>query len=217
MDMFLAIIGAALLSMGGLFASRQLTIIAQTNVLKSKSKALVVFILLVIVTLSGGFLSTKYWNVYFKSQERLEKRRALAYILETEVLENKVTELTIRANCTTKYGSGLDIVNPKFQTIVLNSAIGSGIFIRKEDERLMVIMLSLSQSLNDINARMGFSESYLVQIKLSHPEIDLNRWNNMYKDWPLFNNIATKLDSLDVILRQDYGVELNKADLSKIK
>lgn len=106
----------------------------------------------------GGLVATHGWNArsdMIKKNGMLKAIAAEYLVYEAVILDQKFTEKNEVE--LTKF-----VVYPRFQTIVLESAISSGLFLEKEDKEFYTRAVNLYEILHEFNKRISISEGTML-------------------------------------------------------
>jgi len=103
----------------------------------------------------GGLVATHGWNArtdVIKKNAMLRSIAAEYLVYEAVILDKKITEKNEEE--LSKF-----VVYPRFQTIALESAISSGLFLEKEDKEFYTRAVNLHELLHEFNKRLTFTEN----------------------------------------------------------
>lgn len=106
----------------------------------------------------GGLVATHGWNArsdMIKKNGMLKAVAAEYLVYEAVILDKKFTE-------TNEEDLVKFVVYPRFQTIVLESAISSGLFLEKEDKEFYTRAVNLHEILHELNKRISISEGAML-------------------------------------------------------
>jgi hypothetical protein len=153
--------------------------------------------------LAGGFLSTYYWNAYFRAEEMLQQRHAMVRILAAELVMNMSKYQDQRFHEPDDENLSTLVVFPTFQTSALEASIASCLLIAEDDRELLTVVFDVYENLTHLNIRINYAQE---QMFLNPRPRNIALWRKIMRDSKTLKSLRPRLDKLAQLLISEYGV-----------
>ena len=156
----------------------------------------------------GGLVATHGWNArsdMIKKNGMLKAVAAEYLVYEAVILDTKFTE-------TNKENLFKFVVYPRFQTIALESAISSGLFLEKEDKEFYTRAVNLHEIPHELNKRISISESSMLANNNSIMTTRIKM-----RDGNTRKSALVKLSKFGDLLEKKYGIDFKEPYFVKLE
>ena len=163
------------------------------------SSAIVMIVLGTLFIALGGITATLGWSKRADDKRREGAVNQIA--AELMVNHNILADPDFQESDPEKLKTF--VVLPRFQTISLDAAISSGVFLDAKHRELLTRVTSLSEILKDANNRLNLTESQMLSLS----EKDRAQWRMRLRDGKTLESVAKQLKELAKLLTKSYGVD----------
>ena len=146
----------------------------------------------------GGVMATHGWN----ARTEVAQREGLVRAVAAELLVN--LEIVSDSKFTEKDQDKLEkfVVFPRMQTVALESAIASGLFLLESDRLLLTRLTGLRQILMDFNQRLSITETQMGNLTAEKIYV----YRVKLRDGRTRKSIENKLALLGKLLIKKYDI-----------
>jgi hypothetical protein len=205
MNIFLALIGVLLLSIGGLWSTSFWERFSKTELRSRKIKfAGILLLILIFLILPGAFFSSYYWNDYFHKLNRNTHRQEIIRLLAAEIVVNYEIFGNNKFHDRNDDNMSTFVVYPRFQKTALESAIGSGLFFSDNEKELLTLIYHIYERISEINNRLDLTESQMIT---NYQPSNIALWRKKIRDGGMLNSLKPLMARMSKILIDDYGIK----------
>jgi hypothetical protein len=205
MNIFWALIGVLLLSIGGLWSTNFWERYSKAEIRSRKIKfAAILLLILIFLILPGAFLSSYFWNDYFHKLNRNTHRQEIIRLLASEIVVNYEIFRNNKFHDQDDDNMSTFVVYPRFQKTALESAIGSGLFFSDNEKELLTNIYHIYERISEINNRLGLTESQMI----SNPQpSNIALWRKRIRDGGMLASLKPLMTRMSKLLIDDYGIQ----------